>query len=117
MSEIVNYRKTWGFHFQIILQCELASIFLTFLELDASSSPCKTAKIDQVLKSTNSSSNSYTVWFIKNIRRYGPLSEPALGLVTSGDISDYIISKIMQGGWRILFFVTDYENVDQVLAL
>lgn len=61
MSEIINYTKTWGTHFQKLWQYDFASVLLAFLDPDASFSLCKTAKIDQVLKKTNANSNSYTV--------------------------------------------------------
>ena len=38
-------------------------------------------------------------------------------LVTFGDISDYILNKIMQGGSRICFFVTDYYLENSIKGL
>ena len=38
-------------------------------------------------------------------------------LVTFGDIFDYILNKIMQGGCRICFFVTDYYLENSIKSL
>ena len=38
-------------------------------------------------------------------------------LVTFGDISDYILNKIMQGSCRICFFVTDYYLENSIKSL
>ena len=38
-------------------------------------------------------------------------------IVTFGDISDYILNKIMQGSCRICFFVTDYYLENSVKSL
>ena len=38
-------------------------------------------------------------------------------IVTFGDISDYILNKIMQGSCRICFFVTDYYLENSIKSL
>ena len=118
-ARLLILQKTWGIQLQEILQYELASVPLALSDPDASSSLFKIAKSElfQYLKKSIPAIGYIPFNSAKIYDGMVLFQKLPHDLVTFGDISDYILNKIMQGSCRICFFVTDYYLENSIKSL
>ena len=118
-ARLLIMQKTRTIQLQEFLQYELASVPLARSDPGASSSLCKTAKSELFEYLKKSIPAIVAISFNSPKISDGMVLFRKLppDLVTFGDISDYILNQIMQGGCRICFFFTDYYLKNSIKSL